>query len=312
VLKLWDVFFEYPHLMKVLEITCTSRILLLRESLLNPEHNPLDLLMNVPPMADIAPLTQTIHKLMQQKDSDEPIVLPPHQLLPSPSTPSPTRHQQPPVPHPLTGPYGFVGTTTSAVKPRLDSNANTPSNLFNFNKMKETLNKQGEQWKKKIIDTTNEWKQQQEEWQNQQEARQTSGSFSTNSSGGVVGGQPAHKNAETHPPSQIAFSDPLLHPQTISRNQVHAAWAQQLQSRVLLIQEFLMSVEQNGTATNGANTGGDQSQQQQIMTNGEAETQPSPGKSSPATRSVPHQVWEALADIDRVQREIRNFSNSNR
>ena len=289
MLKLWDVFFEYPHLMKVLEVTCTSRILLLRESLLDPQHNPLDLLMNVPPMADITPLTQTIRKLMQQKESDEAIELPFHQLLPP--VPSP---RSSPMAHPLAGPHGLVGKSPPTVQTS-DSSGGS-NNLFNFNKMKETLNKQGESWKKKIIDTTNEWKQQQEEWQKQQ----TSGSFSTNSTGGVVGGRPAHRNTEA-PPGQIAFSDPLLNPEATARRQVHSAWSKQLESKVLTIQDYLMSIEQASTRT-----GAPQSLENAV---GSASSPNSNGQQ--ASKPVPQEVWEALADIDRVQREIQNFSNAN-
>lgn len=252
VLKLWDVFLEYP-IMRALEVTCASRILLLRDFLMDPQYNPLDLLMNIPALTDISPLTTTVRRLMAQKDADEPIQLPPSQLLP---TGSPYKPE-----HPL-------------------AEAPPKKNVFNFNNFKQTLNERSESLKKKITNTTNEWKQAQNEWNKQQQQQQQPNG--NNMQRGTSAGSATE---------EVVFADPLLNPQIMARNQIHSKWAQHLQTQILTLQEYLMAVEQQGTMTNNTEGGGGDNT--------------SPGIQ---TAPVPRGVWEALADLDRVQHEIQNYS----
>jgi hypothetical protein len=282
VLKLWDVFLEYPQIMRALEVTCASRILLLREFLMDPQYNPLDLLMNIPALTDITPLTTTVRRLMAQKDADEPIQLPPSQLLP---TGSPYKPEQD---HPL------------AEQPQ---GSTQKKNVFNFNKLKQTLNERSESLKKKFANTTNEWKQAQNEWNKQQQQQQReqqpndnnmergTSTVSASSDMMAASGQAIRNHSATGKPTEeVLFVDPLLNPQIMARNQIHSTWAQHMQSKIWTLQEFLMAVEQQGTMTNPEGGGSDNT---------------SPGiQAAP----VPREVWEALADLDRVQHEIQNYS----
>jgi hypothetical protein len=265
VLKLWDVFLEYPQIMRALEVTCASRILLLRDFLMDPQYNPLDLLMNIPALTDITPLTTTVRRLMAQKDADEPIQLPPSQLLP---TGSPYKPE-----HPLAG------------QPQA---APQKKNVFNFNKLKQTLNERSESLKKKIANTTNDWKQAQNEWnkQQQQQQQQPNDNNMQRDTSTVSASSDMGK-----PTEKVLFVDPLLNPQVMARGQIHSAWSQHMQSKIWVLQEFLMAVEQQGTMTNPEGGGGGDNT--------------SPGiQAAP----VPREVWEALADLDRVQHEIKNYS----
>ena len=280
VLKLWDVFMEYPQIMRALEVTCASRILLLRDLLLDPQYNPLDLLMNIPALTDIVPLTTTVRRLMAQKDADEPIQLPPSQLLP---TGSPYKPEQE---HPLAGQQQAQGSSPPK------------KNVFNFNKLKQTLNERSESLKKKFAHTTNEWKQAQNDWNKQQPndnymQRDSTSTVSASSDMMAVAGQAIRNHPVMGKPTEeVLFADPLLNPQIMARTQIHSTWAQHMQSNIWTLQEYLMPVEQQGTMTNQEGGGSDNNNT-------------SPGiQAAP----VPREVWEALADLDRVQHEIQNYS----
>jgi hypothetical protein len=284
VLKLWDLFFEYPQIMRALEVTCACRILLLRDSLMDPRHNPLDLLMNIPALTDISQLTTTVRRLMAQKDADVPIQLPPSQLLP---TGSPYKPEA--LAHPLAG-----------QQQQQQGSIPQKKNVFNFNKLKQSLNERSESLKKKIANTTNEWKQAQNEWNkqppqpydnNNMQRDTNTNTVSASSDMMAAAGQVIRNHPILGKPTEeVLFADPLLNPQIMARNHIHSTWAQQMQSKIWTLQEFLMAVEQQGTMTNPEGGGGDNM---------------SPGiQAAP----VPREVWEALADLDRVQHEIQNYS----
>ena len=372
VFDLWDVFFEYyPTVMRSLEVTCASRILLMRDALLNPEQNPLDLLMNIPPLRDIAPLTTTLRRLMAQTDSDQPIEIPASQLLlpTSPDRPPLTASSATTTPHQLTplhnpmlqqqqqqqqGPYS-LGTPSSEVRTHAalfpashGNNATTTSSTtFSFSKMRQSLNQKSESIRKKLLNTTSEWKQQTTQQQQQQQQQNdpltgTNGSIRNRaSSTGEM--DHYHRQRQSHqkqqqqqpPPSQqqsvftgtttqfvpavahsgimtaasqairhwqdeltrppteeeVLFADPLLHVTTPTRvvhysgsgqmpanssnrslhpNQSHG-WASQMQQQIWNVQQFLMALEQQNNR-------------------------------------VPRDVWESLAELDRIQREIHAHS----
>jgi hypothetical protein len=316
VLKLWDVLFSYSNLMHALEITSASRILLLRDALLVPDSNTLDLLMNVPPLEDINPLTQTLDTLMKQKETDPPVQLPQstqkldgfltpstpisavssqqqgfptmpgqHLLMP-PSSPMvhPQEHH-----HPLQGP----GTT---FPPHPYHQSPNGESKFSFSKMRQTLGRSSESLKQKILTTTNEWKEA------AVRRESSSGNISSTNpgvragsvsfdplSGGLYPGVPG---PHQHQQYQPAFSDPLLHPQPHAaqaarafptsnsapktpKQHQHEMWSQLLQQKIWTVQEFLLALE---------------------------------SKENEGT--VPRDVWEALADMDRMQRELLNYARS--
>ena len=277
VFQLWDVFFEYKNVMRVLEVTSACRILLLRNELLNPEKNPLDLLMNVPQLSDISQLANVLRRLMQQKDADHPIQLPPSQILP---TGSPVMSSQESPPHPPTG-YPLMPAAHPLAGPR---GGESPTNKFNLSKMRQTLGQKGESLRQKIITTTNEWKE--------AASRETSASgnsftgFATNSDMIATATQAIRNNTgSTRPTETVLFSDPLMHPPPAQspapvrgnppspRQHLHEMWSQLLKQKIWTVQHFCMSIESN---ENG--------------------------------RTVPREVWEALADMDQMRHELHNYS----
>lgn len=322
VLKVWDFLFSYSNLMHALEIASASRILLLRGALLVPDNNTLDLLMNAPPLDDITPLTQTLEKLMNQKETDRPVQLAQstqqldglmtlstpvdavsmqkpsspsmswQQLQMPPSSPIVHQHQQQ---HPLEG--------SGMVFPSHPSHLSADGeSKFSFSKMRQTLGRSSESLKQKIITTTNEWKE--------ASARRESnnGNFSSMAPGARAGSASFDPLFGTLFPDggvlpeqpeqpQSTFFDPLWHPQlpaapptralpttpVTTSNDVrktpkqhqHEMWSQLLQQKIWTVQEFLLALESK------ENEG-----------------------------SVPRDVWEALADMDRMQRELLNYSRN--
>lgn len=272
VFQLWDVFFEYEqNVMRALEVTSAARILLLRDALLNPENSPLDLLMNVPPLQDTTPLTTLLKQLMDQKDSDQPIAIPssytgipqtPAKLTGSPSIfATPQHHPLLPMPQPI--------LTESLMPPIVNGNSSNTNN-FSFSKMKLSLGQKGESIRKKIITATNEWK------------RESSSGSTLNSASSDVGATDATRQYNFHRNSTetALFHDPLLNPSSplppSPRKHQHARWSQGLKERILIVQNYLMTIE---------------SQEQQ-------------------SSKVPAEVWEAMADMQRMQQELLNYSNN--
>lgn len=285
VFQLWDVFFSYrTNVMRVLEVTSAARILLLRDALLNPENNPLDLLMNVPPLQDTTPLTSLLKMLMEQKEYDQPISIPSSLII---TTQTPVKHSTAPLPmstpgmHPLEpiqqpifgeSPPKFNHTGTNNTATSNGSNNNNNNN-FSFSKMKLSLGQKGESIRKKIITATNEWK------------RETStGSFSQYSTSsdmfGTSNDAVGHNNYHRNSIEPLLFNDPLMNPTSplppSPRKHQHARWSQGLKERILIVQHYLMSIESNEHEGSG----------------------------------VPPEVWEAMADMQRMQQELHNYSMS--
>jgi hypothetical protein len=297
VFKLWDVIFSYVNIMHALEITSATRILLLRDALLQPDSNTLDLLMNVPPLADITQLTHTLHRLMKQKENDQAIQFPAsvqnlvytarnsiaaaspaiavqqqqqsqHQNYLQPQVPSPASFGQ--FHHPLEQPLG-------------------DSSKFSFSKMRQSLGEKGETLRQKIIATTNEWKE-------AADKRETSGgSFtfpgpSLSHSFDPLGGLVAHNTNGHFPDPSLQGSQPNSSAAGVQSQQEqhqepqlpkspkqhqHEMWSQLLQQKIWTVQEFLIALESK------ENKG-----------------------------IVPREVWEALADMDQMHRELLNYSRS--
>jgi hypothetical protein len=265
VFKLWDVFFEY-NIMRALEVATASRILILKDALLNPDNNPLDLLMNVPQLTDIGPFTDSLRLLMKQSDSDKAIQLPASQILPTPQRSngrtSPVKASAPQMP----APQMFGGGGDPLRPPGLGGD-NDATKQFSFSKMRQSLGQKGESLRKKIITTTSEWK------------TPSSGSGSNNmpstSTDIFASASEAirNHNMARNPTETLLFADPLMHPPPSPKQHQHEMWSQMLKKRIWSVQEFLMSIESNDSEN-----------------------------------KVPREVWESLADLDRMQQELHNYS----
>ena len=278
IFKLWDVFFEY-NLMRVLEVATASRILLLKDALLNPENSPLDLLMNVPQLTEVGPFIASLRLLMEQTETDKAIQLPAQQIIPQQSTATmppvqavktpaqPQQQQQPPLPAPQH--FGGVDDPLRAAAIPGDDAA---KRQFSFSKMRQSLGQKGESLRKKIITTTSEWK-------TQTQPREGNGSISTASSDFFASASDAIRSQTSTSPRKPAevfsFSDPLMHPPPSPKQHQHEMWSQLLKKRIWTVQEFLMATE--------ARDNGDK---------------------------VPAGVWEALADLDRMQQELHHYAKN--
>lgn len=244
VFRLWDVFFEY-NVMKVLEITSASRILLLRDALLNPANNPLDLLMNVPQLSDITPLTDMLRLLMDQPDRDMTKFAIP---APDPFL-TPQRHTAPPIqrppPQPMPQPFPSQAMT--------QSQGSTDSAKFSFSQMRQTLGQKSESLMQKIV---SELKPQQTPGQPQANNIYSPASFK----------QPAFTDPLSQPP-QTPIASPKL--------RQHEMWSQLLKKKIWTVQDYLMKIESK-----------------------ESETK------------VPGDVWEALVELDKIQRELHNYAQN--
>lgn len=283
VFKLWDVLFSYANVMQALEITSASRILLISDALLLPENNTLDLLMNVPPLVDISPLTDTLEKLMLQRESDGPIPL--QSMMPRAST-STYQNQN-------MESSGVENPLLQNPRPRNQSGSESK---FSFHHMRQSLGKKGESLRKKIVNTTVEWKEAaarldggvpfdplQAVTATIQQNNQIFSSMSFGSEGQNHGVPQPHQNSDlqreygdfTTPASDIAPPASPAVPISPKQHQ-HEMWSKLLQQRIWTVQQFLLDLESK------ENEG-----------------------------SVPRSVWEALADMDRMQRELLNYSRSN-
>jgi TBC1 domain family protein 5 len=289
VFRLWDVMFSYVNVMHALEITSACRILLLRDALLLPDSNTLDLLMNVPPLADITQLTDTLHQLMKQKERDQaihlsasvqnlvaaarnsiaaasPSISVQHQLqqssmYPQISAPAPAGQFHHPLEQPASG-----------------------DSKFSFSKMRQSIGQKGESLRRKIITTTNEWK----EVAGKRDISGGSFTFSGPSqSFDPLGGLVAHdlngqynESSMQGPSQSVSPSDArtLYQQQQLPkspRQHQHEMWSKLLQQKIWTVQEFLIALE---------------------------------SKENKGT--VPREVWEALADMDQMHRELLNYSRS--
>lgn len=321
VFKLWDVLFGYQHVMHALEIACATRILLLRDALLVPDNNTLDLLMNVPPLLDISQLTSTLERLMIQNETDPSIPIPKsQQVLPMANSAlsndtqatvlgasSPMMQQQQQQLHyhqstplrpdlqqlqlnshnPLETPLRVQGGAPQNVYQSSQSSATSfsESSKFSFSKVRRSLRQTSESLGKKILTTTNEWKQAAVERQASADGFPAYDPLS----GMWVAGGPTQVTNNGH------FADPLLHqsstwgantnvknnvaaipalPKT-PKQHLHEGWSNRLEEKIVTIQKFLEDL-----------------------------------KSKEVEGTVPDSVWEALVDMDRMKKELRNYSRS--
>ena len=267
VFKLWDAIFSYTNVMQALEILSASRILLLGDLLLDPESNSLDLLMNVPPLVDITPLTDTLHELMKQKENDQPIQLPSIRFMAMP-TGSNQQFQQNPksstIPNSLQNPH--MNAEQLQHQQYMSSGDDAK---FSFHKMRQSWGQKGESFRKKILTTTVEWKE--------AASRRDSDLPSFDPLGGMSTNQNANTSLlPTYEAAGVA-TGVVAQPGTVStpKQHQHEMWSQLLQKKIWTVQEFLLDLESK------ENKG-----------------------------SVPRGVWEALADMDRMQRELLNYSRS--
>ena len=298
VFKLWDVLFSYSNVMKALEITSASRILLISDALMLPENNTLDLLMNVPPLVDISPLTETLDKLMIQRERDSPIQL---QSLGSVVKPTSSEQQYRQQNVETTGnrnpPLNANSSILLADQCQMQPRPAVAESKFSFQNMRQSLEKKSESLRKKIITTTVEWKEAASRLDsnvtfdpltaisatiNQDAQMPTSGSLSENGQrhglhqqqppdyvrGGHLG------SAATKADMTSSAASPAI-PNTPRQHQ-HEMWSKILQKKIWTVQQFLLDLESK------ENKG-----------------------------IVPSSVWEALADMDRMQRELLNYSRSN-
>lgn len=295
VFKLWDFFFSYANIMQALEIASASRILLISDALMLPENNTLDLLMNVPPMLNTAPLTDTVEKLMKQRESDQAIHLPSLGLMTIPTVS--LHHNLPQIPdHSVPRnaiPLGQPSQLQSQQQYRQSPSPGSES-VFSFHHMRQSLNEKSESLRKKIITTTVEWK----EAASRRDSSVpfdpllgvTSAMQSTKISPGLVtkgnGHQPHRGYGDSNNPNVALFGTVLptgtassptsaIVPSTPKQHQ-HEMWSKMLQQKIWTVQQFLLDLESK------ENQG-----------------------------SVPRGVWEALADMDKMQRELLNYSRSN-
>jgi hypothetical protein len=289
VFKLWDVFFSYANVMNALEIASAGRVLLLRDALLLPDSNTLDLLMNVPPLADITAFSDVVKRLMHQKEGDDAVLLP--QTLSAPSIQQQNNRQQSlgPQPH-FPGPFPLGHTYNSPEQSMIGSDSK-----FSFSKMRQSLGQKVDSLGQKIAIKTNEWKEAAARRESSGSSIANAGSSSSHSFdplGGIkthaaaIGRQPVVTNAHssshiagpsTHNITGIQTSGPnasLKEPKSPRQHQ-HERWSQLLQQKIFTVQEFLIALE---------------------------------SKENEGT--VPSEVWEALADMDRMQRELLNYSRS--
>lgn len=321
VFKLWDVLFGYQHVMHALEIACATRILLLRDALLVPDNNTLDILMNVPPLLDISQLTSTLERLMIQNETDPSIPIPKsQQVLPMANSAlsndtqatvlgvsSPMMQQQQQQLHyhqstplrpdlqqlqlnshnPLETPLRVQGGAPQNVYQSSQSSATSfsESSKFSFSKVRRSLRQTSESLGKKILTTTNEWKQAAVERQASADGFPAYDPLS----GMWVAGGPTQVTNNGH------FADPLLHqsstwgantnvknnvaaipalPKT-PKQHLHEGWSNRLEEKIVTIQKFLEDL-----------------------------------KSKEVEGTVPDSVWEALVDMDRMKKELRNYSRS--
>jgi hypothetical protein len=267
VFSLWDLFFsllENNELMHVLEVTSASRILMLRDSLLNPDNNPLDLLMNVPQLSDISKLGDVLNELVVQETLER------NSNSPVNHFPADQNNLSPPIPMPMSSSQMHHMSSHGSY----GSNLSTDSDKFSFGSLRQQLGQTGKSLRKKIITTTNEWKQQHNDNINKQNSNN------------------ANRGQQQYAANPNLFVDPLMYPnpstptaithqqqqqqQPLSPKQhQHQMWSKLLKNKIWTVQDYLMKIESKETGEN-----------------------------------VPGEVWEALVDLDRMQRELHNYANS--
>ena len=356
VFKLWDVLFEYKNVMYAIEICCATRILLLRDALMADIHSTLDLLMNVPPLTDISQLADTLERLMIQKDTDPPIPIPKsQQVLPKPNndTPAPVVQRgvlgapmQQPLPQQptaynttspngeqiLLNPHRNFNQTPSGGQNMLSQNnvyqqssslasygLGDSTKFLSFSKMRQSLGQTSDTLRKKIMTTTNEWKQAAVERQ----GRDSFTSFDPLTSGFATETGPTstqqplsshpqhHHHQQQYPPSADAagkfssqFPDPLLHQPS--------SW----------IGGGTMPPSTPATGTTNTPTtapglpktpkqhlhdGWSNRLEEKIVT---IQRFLEDLKSKEIEGFVPNEVWEALVELDQMKNELRNYSRS--
>jgi hypothetical protein len=256
IFKLWDVFFEY-NIMRALEVATASRILLLKDALLNPDNNPLDLLMNVPQLTEVGPFIDSLRLLMKQGDEAGPIQLPASQILPTAQSANNRTPAKASAPH-MPAPQQFGGGDPL----RSPTPGDDGQKQFSFSKMRQNLGQKGESLRKKIITTTNEWKTQ----PSGSGSVPTSSDFFASASEAI-----RNHNIARQPTETVLFADPLMRPPPSPKQHQHEMWSRMLKKRIWTVQEFLISIESN-------------------------------------EKKAPREVWEALADLDRMQQELHNYS----
>jgi len=297
VFKLWDVLFSYANVMQALEIMSASRILLIGDALLLPENNTLDLLMNVPPLMDISPLTETLEKLMNQRESDNPIQLQSlgSMINPTGSTQKYQQHnvESSGVENPLQNSHHFRQPAQQHQRQYPSSGGESK---FSFQNMRQSLGQKSESLRKKIITTTVEWKE---------AASRRDGSIPFDPLSAVTA--TTHQNNQMYSSRSSCNEEQKQRLQRLQqqadfqrgygnftslaadlstsaaspaipitpRQHQHEMWSNLLQQQIWTVQQFLLDLESK------ENKG-----------------------------SVPRSVWEALADMDRMQRELLNYSRS--
>jgi len=243
--------------------------------------------MNVPQQNDITPMTTLLKQLMDQKEPDSPIHIPPSLMLSAPPPQTPAK--SPGVSPPNAMPQILRITSGEASTPLPNGTMSIPGSnshkSFSFSKMKDSLGKKSESIRKKIITATNEWKRE-----------NSNGSASQYSVASDIFATATDAIRRSNPTETVSFSlvggDPLRSPSSPPHSShmmpvppsplkhQHARWAQGLHERILVLQNYLMSIEE---AANNS------------------QTESSEGK-------VPSQVWEAMADMQRMQQELYNYS----
>jgi hypothetical protein len=282
VFKLWDVLFSYDNVMQALEITSAGRILLISDALLLPENNTLDLLMNVPPLTDITSLKDTLEKLMKQRESDGPIHVQSIESVVDPKN-STKKHMH----------VGHSGIKNPLQSPRPlrqpDQQNQQQSPLtggeskFSFYNMRHSLGQKGELFRKKIITTTAEWKEAASRLESStafDPLLATTATFHQSNHAQKQVMQRREQKADSqrgYVDFSVSKADKTASPVVPiePRQHQHEMWSKLLQQKIWTVQQFLLDLESK------ENTG-----------------------------TVPRNVWEALADMDRMQNELFNYSKS--
>jgi len=302
VFKLWDVLFSYANVMQALEITSASRILLIGDALLLPENNTLDLLMNVPPLMDISPLTDALQKLMKQKESESPIQLQSLGSITYPLGSTQTYQQHNSESLSMENPLqSLIPLRQPGPLHQRQYPSPVGESMFSFQNMKQSLGQKSESLRKKIITTTVEWKEAASRRDGSvpfdpllgvtatiQQYDQMPASRSLGNQGQIHGLQRQQQQQQQHADFQRGYGNfttpaPNIATSTASpavpitpKQHQHEMWSRLLQQKIWTVQQFLLDLESR------ENEG-----------------------------TVPTGVWEALADMDRMQRELLNYSQSN-
>ena len=231
---------------------------------------------------------------MAQTDMDLPIVIPEsHMTLPPPQSGGGGGGGFAPVVTPLVpGSQGMLAPRSTLPKSYSHDSSpkqqelNNVNTAFSFSKMKDTLGKKSESIRKKIITATNEWSR-----ENNNNNNSGSSQFSIPSDIFAAAGDVLRQGSfvsSGHSDDPVN-SDPLRNPGRTNmpmaeppspRKHQHARWSQGLNERILILQNYLMVIESSSSQTD----------------------------ESGGPRKVPPEVWEAMADLQRMQQELHNYS----